>query len=134
MCPEQRLRRTCAVKKALDWRDIGDANVNPDFLYPEADDSPCPISITTRMPSQEDAKKYMQWIQHRVPNIEKKDERAYCGYCDMTSKILTQPLLQAPEELEREALTHALRGQSSTFSLFSGSGQQWHCQAQLGQA
>ena len=49
------------------------------------------------------------------------------------SKILVQPLLQAPEP-ECEALMPAVHGQSSTLCLCSSSDQQWNCHAQLGQA
>ena len=76
-------RRTNPVEKILLWRDIVDANVDPAFLYRETAENPCPIATDSRKLSKEDTKKYMQCIQSTVQNIEKKDERLHCAYCDM---------------------------------------------------
>ena len=76
-------RRTNPVETARPWRDIGAARTDPEFLYPETPESPCPVSKNTQKLSKEEAKEYMQWIQSRIPDIDKKDARVYCAYCDM---------------------------------------------------
>ena len=76
-------RRTDPVEKALPWRDIGDAIVDPAFLWPVSEDNSCPISQSRKM-SKADAKQCIQWILTRIPDIDRKrDERVYCADCDM---------------------------------------------------
>ena len=79
-------RRTNPVEKAFPWRDIGDANVNPDFLYPTSEEHPCPVQQSKKMSKQE-AQQYLPWIVKVVPDLDKKskDERVYCAYCDMNN-------------------------------------------------
>ena len=78
--------RTNPVKKAFPWKDIGDANVDPDFLYPTSEEHPCPVQQSKKMSKQE-ASQYLQLIVKVVPGLEKKskDERVYCAHCDMSN-------------------------------------------------
>ena len=71
------------VGQALPWRHIGDANVDPDFLYPESGNNLCPVSQGRKM-SKQDANQYIQWIISVVPDLDKKskDPRVYCAYCN----------------------------------------------------
>ena len=57
--------------------------MDPDFLFPETPESQCPVSKNTRKLSKDEAKEYIQWIESRIPNIDRKDERVYCAYCNM---------------------------------------------------
>ena len=71
-------RRIHPVERAHPWRDIGDANVEPDFLWPESEETPCPVDKSRKL-SKVDAKKYLQWIQSILPTFKKKDERLHCA-------------------------------------------------------
>ena len=62
--------------------DLGET-LDPDFLYPETRESQCAISKNTRKFSKDEAREYVQWIQSRIPDLGRKDERVYCAYCDM---------------------------------------------------
>ena len=76
-------RQTDPVEQARERRDIGDANVDPAFLYPASDDNRCPVPQSRKMSKQE-SKQYIQWIMSVVPELgkKKKGERVYCAYCD----------------------------------------------------
>ena len=67
-------------------RDIGDANMDESFLFPETPDSPCLVDKNACKLSKDEANEYMKWIQSRIPNVDKKDERVYCPYCDMKNR------------------------------------------------
>ena len=96
-----------AQSRTHDRRDVGDANMDPGFLYPETSDGPCPISTTSRKLSKEDATKYIQWIQQRVPDIKRRDQRVYCAYCDMKNHArLSRNHLHKTPEFAGKALMH----------------------------
>ena len=71
-------------EKPLPWRDIGDAEMEDDFLFPETADSKCPVNKHARKLSKDEANvEYVRWIQSRIPYIDKKGEMANCPHCDM---------------------------------------------------
>ena len=57
------------------------------FLYPKrASDPPCPV-VQQQALSKEDQQKYVQWIE-QILELDwrtSKDERLYCGCCDMNN-------------------------------------------------
>ena len=107
------------------------------FLFPETDDSKCPVNKHARKLSKDEANECIKLIQLRVPKIDKKDKRAYCPYRgprhEEPAPLDMPPLLQVPEQ-ERQALMHIVRRRSSSFSLPPSSGQWRNCDAQLGTA
>ena len=127
--------KTDPEEKALAWRDLGDANMDPEFLFAEAEDSKCPVNKPARKLSQDEANEYMKWVQLRVPFIDKKDERVYCPYYDMKNHPRwTRHHFYKHQNTLREALTHTVQSRTSSFSLSSSFGQWWSCDTQLGTA
>ena len=110
--------RTDPVEQAHPWRDIGEANVDPAFLWSESDDNPCPAPQSRKMP-KEDAKKYIQRILSRVDDIgKKKDERVYCSYCDMNNHprfSRNHFYKHQSHQTPREALMHIVHGTHPPF-------------------
>ena len=79
--PEEKKRRQ------FPWRDIGDLNTDPSFLYPDHPaDEECPVPKNDYL-SKENQQAYMQWIE-KILDLDRrtsKDPRLYCGYCDMNN-------------------------------------------------
>ena len=72
-------------EQGLAWRDIGPANIEESFLYPPSDIE-CPV-VQQQVMDMADQQKYMVWIE-KVLDLDRrtaKDERLYCGYCDMNN-------------------------------------------------
>ena len=85
--PSKLEERTNPIEQALPLRDIGDANVDPDFLYPASEDKPCPVAQGRKM-SKQDANQYViQRILSVFPDLDKKskDPRVYCACCDINN-------------------------------------------------
>ena len=84
--PSHPADRENPCEHGLQWKDIG-ADMDESFLYPgQSSDPPCPVVHQQAM-SKEDQQKYMQWIE-KILDIDRrtsKDERLYCGYCDMNN-------------------------------------------------
>ena len=117
------------------WRDIGDANMDETFLFPETDDSKCPVNKHARKLSKDEANEYMKWIQLQVPIHRQEGRKGILPILrhEEPPALDMPPLLQAPEA-EREALMHIVHRRTSSFSLSSSFGQWRNCDAQLGTA
>ena len=74
---------TDPYETSLEWHDIGEANLDPTFLFPETENSKCSINKNFRKHATEENSEDMLWIQLLTPNVDKKDETVYCPYCDM---------------------------------------------------
>ena len=66
-----------------DWHGLGHANLDPAFLFPGTENSKCPINKNVRKHTSEANAEYMLCI----PNVDKKDERVYCPYCDVKNHL-----------------------------------------------
>ena len=75
-------RKIDTVETARPWRDLGDAKMDPEFLFPETSDRQCPVNKNARKRSKDEASEYMRWIHSRIPNVDKKDERLDCPSCN----------------------------------------------------
>ena len=72
---------------AVPWRDIGDLNMDPRYLYPDH-----PADEESSVPkndylSKENQQSYTQWIE-KILDLDRrtsKDPRLYCGYCDVNN-------------------------------------------------
>ena len=79
-------KRTNPEEKGLPWHDLGEINVDKDYLYPDGTVIPCPVEKVEQL-SPEQQPTYIQWIlycfdlDHKVD----KDQRIYCSYCDMNN-------------------------------------------------
>ena len=60
------------IEAPFEWRDIGEANLDPAFLYAETEDSPCPINKNFRKNSTEAAAEYMLWIPVSHPECRQE--------------------------------------------------------------
>ena len=73
--------------QAQRWREIGDLNMDPSYLYPgKPTDEECPVPKNEYL-STENQQAYMQWIE-KMLNLDRRasnDPRLYCGYCDMNN-------------------------------------------------
>ena len=76
-------RKINPVEEALPWRDLGEAKLDPEWLFPEPNESKCSINRHYNRHSTDAAAEYVNWIQERIPNIDRKDARVCCPYCDM---------------------------------------------------
>ena len=78
--------RANPCEQGLQWKDIGEANMEESFLYPnQSSDPPRPVVHQQAM-FKEDRQKYMQWIE--TLDLDRRtttDERLYCGYCGMNN-------------------------------------------------
>ena len=74
-------------EKSFLWRDIGDLNTDPSYLYPDRPaDEECPVPKNDYL-SKENQQTYTQWIETLLDLDRRtsKDPRLYCGYCDMNN-------------------------------------------------
>ena len=85
--PSSPADRPDPVEERLAWYDIGEANIEESFLYPNrGSDEDCPV-VKQQMMDKGEQQKYMQWIE-KILDLDRrttKDERLYCGYCDMNN-------------------------------------------------
>ena len=79
-------KRTNPEEQGLQWRDLGEIDVRPEYLYPEDAVIPCPVVKAEHL-SPEQQLTYIQWILHILKLDHKidKDPRVYCSYCDMNN-------------------------------------------------
>ena len=79
--------RTDPNEKGLQWRDLGEINLQQSYLCPGKESDPaCPI-VEKRYLSKDDQQLYMQWIE-TILDLDRrtsKDPRLYCAYCDMNN-------------------------------------------------
>ena len=80
-------RNTDLVETPLDWYQLTPANLNESFLFPETENSKCSINKKIRKHTNDENAEYMLWIQSLIPNVDKKDERVYCPFCDMKNHL-----------------------------------------------
>ena len=79
-------KRTDPEEKGLPWRDLGEINVDKDYLYPDGTAIPCPLEKADQL-SPEQQTTYIQWILYSFDLDHKvcKDPRVYCSYCEMNN-------------------------------------------------
>ena len=80
-------KRTNPEEKGLPWRDLGELNVDMDYLYPSDTVIPCPVEKSEQL-SPEQQVTYIQWIVYCFNLLDHKvdkDPRVYCSYCDMNN-------------------------------------------------
>ena len=58
-------RASDPYKTPVDWRDLGPANLDPAFLFPETDNK-CPINKNVRKHATEASAEYMLLIQSHL--------------------------------------------------------------------
>ena len=114
------------------WRDLGDANMDENFLFPETANSKCPVNKHARKLSKDEANEYMKWIQLRIPKIDKKDERVYCPYCDMKNhpRWSCHHFHKHQKQNEKHSCTLCI-GDHPAFLCPLAPGQRRHCDTQL---
>ena len=73
-------------KRVFHGDDLGEINVNKDYLYPDGTVIPCPVEKVEQL-SPEQQPTYIQWILYCLNLDHKvdKDPRVYCSYCDMNN-------------------------------------------------
>ena len=85
--PSSPAERENPIETPLAWYDVGEANIEVSYLYPDrGSDEACPV-VKQRMMEKAEQQKYTQWIE-KILNLDRrftKDERLYCKYCDMNN-------------------------------------------------
>ena len=79
-------KRTNPEEQGLPWRDLGEIDVDQDYLYPVDAVIPCPVE-KVEQPSPEQQPVCIQWILHvlKLDHKVDKDPQVYCSYCDMNN-------------------------------------------------
>ena len=81
-------KRTNQEEKGLPWNDLGELNVDKDYLYPSDTVIPCPVEKEDQL-SPEQQVTYIQWIVYcfNLDHKVDKDPRIYCSYCDVNNHL-----------------------------------------------
>ena len=79
-------KRTNPEEQGLPWQDLGEIDVDQDYLYPVDAVIPCPVEKVEQL-SPEQQPVYVQWILHvlKLDHKVDKDPRVYCSYCDVNN-------------------------------------------------